>query len=73
MADLSEIYAYTALNDAGNEGLAVVAFEDGGVIPLVAQTRADAERLRPLVGMFEKATGKTATLVRFSGRETVTE
>lgn len=68
-SDLSEIYAYTAPNDAGDEALAIVAFEDGGVITLVAQTREDAERLRPLVGMFEKATGKTATLIKFN-RET---
>lgn len=69
MAELAAIYAYIAPNDAGNEGLALIAFEDGGILPLVFQSLEDAQKARPLVAEFEKATGKTATLIKFN-RET---
>lgn len=71
MSDLTELYAYTARTDAGDEALAVVAFEDGGFLPLVSQNREGAEKLRELVDLYEGATGRKTTLVRFTSRETI--
>lgn len=72
-AALTELYAYIVQGETPNEeGLAMLAFENGQVIPLIAQSREHVSKLDPLLAAFEQATGKTPKLVRFSNREDVT-
>jgi hypothetical protein len=72
MSDLTEIYAYTARTDDGVEALAILLFEDGTFLPLVAQNLEGARKLKETaVGMYEESSGRKTTLVRFTNRETV--
>jgi len=63
---LGEIFVFVAPNEKGDEGLAILVFEDQGIaLPLVAQNEDHATKIAPLVEAFEQASGKKTRLARF--------
>ncbi|HJU20515.1 MAG TPA: hypothetical protein VJ770_29025 [Stellaceae bacterium] len=71
MADVSEVWVWTAIDDRGEETFIVAQGVDGEPFILQRSQRAVAEAMRPAAEEHRRNTGHRIRLVRFSRAETV--
>lgn len=67
---ITELYAFAAVADDGDEGIASFLAGDKWM-PMVAADKARLEQFTPIAKEMSKATGKTIRVLRFSNRETI--
>lgn len=65
---ITEVYAYLAVHDDGDEAVAGATMPDGTLMPLIAADPARLEALRPYAEAVARLAGKRIRLVRFTTR-----
>lgn len=68
---ISEIYAFIAVDDEGDEGICSVHHRNEGWVPLVTQNREDLDKLRPVAADVALRTGHVVHLRRYKVMEIV--
>lgn len=69
MSKVTELFAYVAMSPEGKEGVAMIKISEEVWIPLVTESKEQAEAYRPVAQKIAEAFGKPVFLARFSVRE----
>jgi len=70
---IDELFAFTAIDSDGTEGVTAFLTIDETILPMVAADRARVDSLRPIAQDIARQRGVTIRLVRFSVREVLEE
>ena len=69
MKKIDELYAFTGIDDDGDEGVVVFQTPSGMMMPMVGADLASVESLMPIAENIALVTGKQIAIYKFSKKE----